>query len=68
MPRTGYTTTDDDFLKAEMFDGCQKSGQDTEFQSATNFKVAKFFSVSVGGSYEDVWTLQTYNKRYDEES
>ena len=60
------STTDDDFLKAEMFDGA-KIGAKHQIPITTNFKVAKFFSVSVGGSYEDVWTLQTFDKRYDED-
>ena len=60
------STTDDDFLKAEMFDGA-KVGAKHRIPISTNFKVAKFFSVSVGGNYEDVWTLETFNKRYDTE-
>ena len=34
---------------------------------ATNFKVAKYLSVSLNGNYEDVWTLETVNRRFDEE-
>ncbi|MGB5434397.1 MAG: putative LPS assembly protein LptD [Maribacter sp.] len=60
------STTDDDFLKAEMFDGA-RVGAKHQLPITTNFKIAKFFSVSVGGSYEDVWTMQTYNKSYDTE-
>jgi len=60
------STTDDDFLKKEMFDGA-RVGAKHRIPISTNFKVAKFFSVSVGGNYEDVWTIETYNKRYDNE-
>ncbi len=60
------STTDEDFLKAEMFDGA-RVGAKHRIPISTNFKVAKFFSVSVGGNYEDVWTLETYNKSYDAE-
>ena len=60
------STTDDDFLKAAMFDGA-KVGAKHRIPISTNFKIAKFFSVSVGGNYEDVWALETYNKRYDAE-
>lgn len=58
------STTDEDFFKKEMFDGA-KFGAKHRIPISTNFKVAKFFSVSVGGNYEDVWTLETYNKSYD---
>ncbi|APQ18485.1 putative LPS assembly protein LptD [Maribacter hydrothermalis] len=61
------TTNDDDFLTSRMFDNA-KVGARHRIPVATNFKVAKFFSVSAGGNYEDVWTLETYNKRYDSES
>lgn len=60
------STTDEDFLKKEMFDGA-RVGARHRLPISTNFKVAKFFSVSVGGNYEDVWTLETYNKSYDTE-
>ncbi len=60
------STTDDDFLKAAMFDGA-KVGAKHRIPISTNFKIAKFFSVSVGGNYEDVWSLETYNKSYDAE-
>ena len=58
------TTNDDDFLTGRMFEGA-KVGARHRIPISTNFKVAKFFSVSVGGNYEDVWTLETYNKRFD---
>ncbi|PIE99811.1 MAG: organic solvent tolerance protein OstA [Maribacter sp.] len=61
------STNDDDFLKSEMFDGA-KMGAKHRIPITTNFKVAKFFSVSVGGNYEDVWTMQTYNKSYDDDT
>ena len=31
----------------------------------TNFKVAKYLSVSVGGNYEDIWTAQTFLRGQD---
>ncbi|PRX55320.1 putative LPS assembly protein LptD [Flagellimonas meridianipacifica] len=34
---------------------------------ATNFKVAKYLSVTLNGNYEDVWTLETINRRFDED-
>jgi lipopolysaccharide assembly outer membrane protein LptD (OstA) len=61
------TTNDDDFLTSRMFDNA-KVGSRHRIPLTTNFKVAKFFSVSVGGNYEDVWTLETYNQSYDAET
>jgi lipopolysaccharide assembly outer membrane protein LptD (OstA) len=58
------TTNDEDFLTARMFDNA-KVGARHRIPISTNFKVAKFFSVSVGGNYEDVWTLETYNRSFD---
>ncbi|TDT44725.1 hypothetical protein CLV90_1801 [Maribacter spongiicola] len=58
------TTNDTDFLTAKMFDNA-RAGVSHSIPIATNFKVAKFFSVSVGGNYEDVWALETYNQRFD---
>ncbi|MDO6472203.1 putative LPS assembly protein LptD [Maribacter sp. 1_MG-2023] len=58
------TTNDDDFLTTKMFDNA-RVGASHSIPIATNFKVAKFFSVSVGGNYEDVWSLETYNQRFD---
>lgn len=60
------TTNDEDFLTTKMFDNA-RAGVSHSIPVATNFKVAKFFSVSMGGSYEDVWALETYNRSYDNE-
>ena len=32
---------------------------------STNFKVAKYFSVTVGGNYEDVWAFETFERGVD---
>ncbi len=61
------TTNDDDFLTGRMFDNA-KVGARHRIPISTNFKVAKFFSVSVGGNYEDVWALETYEQRFDTET
>lgn len=34
---------------------------------ATNFKVAKYLSVTLNGSYEDVWAFETINRRFDDD-
>jgi hypothetical protein len=61
------TTNDEDFLTGRMFDNA-RVGARHRIPINTNFKVAKYFSVSVGGNYEDVWTLETFNRRFDEDS
>ncbi len=62
--RNQLTTNDADFLTAAMFDKA-KFGAKHRIPISTNFKVAKFFSVSMGGSYEDVWTLETFTQSYE---
>ncbi|MFS4415695.1 putative LPS assembly protein LptD [Maribacter sp. 2307ULW6-5] len=58
------TTNDEDFLTGRMFDNA-RVGARHRIPLSTNFKVAKHFSVTVGGNYEDVWTLETFRRRYD---
>ncbi|WP_276390881.1 putative LPS assembly protein LptD [Eudoraea chungangensis] len=65
--RNSISTTNEDFGTAKMFDNA-KVGARHRIPISTNFKVAKFLSVSMGGTYEDVWTLQTFNQRFDEET
>ena len=59
--RNSLTTNDDDFLTPRMFDDAQV-GARHRIPISTNFKLAKFLSVSMGGSYEDIWTLETFNR------
>ncbi|EEG43089.1 conserved hypothetical protein [Flavobacteria bacterium MS024-3C] len=59
-----FQTTDSLFFKKEMFKGA-KLGMTHSIPFNTNFKVAKYFSVSVGGSYEDSWVFETFNKRVE---
>ncbi|MEM9141649.1 MAG: putative LPS assembly protein LptD [Bacteroidota bacterium] len=65
--RNSLTTNDDDFLTGRMFDNA-RVGARHRIPLSTNFKVAKFFSVSVGGNYEDVWTLETFEQRFDDDT
>lgn len=58
------TTNEEDFLTGRMFENA-RVGARHRIPLSTNFKVAKFFSVSVGGNYEDVWTLETFQRRFD---
>ncbi len=57
-------TNDEDFLTGRMFENAQIGARHT-IPLNTNFKVAKYFSVSVGGNYEDVWTAQTFQRGLD---
>ena len=61
------TTNDEDFLTGRMFDNA-RVGARHRIPISTNFKVAKFFSVSMGASYEDVWTLETFGRSFDAET
>lgn len=65
--RNSISTTEDDFLTSRMFKD-SKFGARHTIPLSTNFKVAKHFSVSVGGSYEDVWAIETYRRGYDPDS
>ncbi|WP_298505799.1 putative LPS assembly protein LptD [uncultured Maribacter sp.] len=58
--RNSVVTDSENFSLAD-----SKIGARHKIPISTNFKVAKFFSVSLGGSYEDVWTLDTFDKRFD---
>jgi hypothetical protein len=64
--RYGVRTTTDEFLTAEMFQN-GRLGAEHSIPIATNFKVAKYLSVTMGGTYRDVWTWETYPQRYDPE-
>ncbi len=63
--RNSLTTNDEDFLKAAMFDNA-RVGAVHRIPLSTNFKVAKYFSVSMGANYQDVWALETYNQRFEQ--
>ena len=59
--RNSITTTGEEFSFED-----SKIGAKHSLPLATNFKVAKYFSVSVGGIYEDTWTLSTFKRSFDE--
>ncbi|UJH66992.1 putative LPS assembly protein LptD [Allomuricauda sp. SCSIO 65647] len=58
------TTTDSLFFTSRMFDDARVGARHT-IPLSTNFKVAKYFSVTVGANYEDVWTLETFERGLD---
>lgn len=59
------TTTDADFFSGETFQNALIGARHT-IPINTNFKVLKFFSVSANANYEETWTLNTINQRFDE--
>ncbi len=62
--RYQLTTNDEDFASAAMFDN-GRFGAVHRIPISTNFKVAKYFSVSMGGNYQDTWTLETFEQRFE---
>ncbi|MEM6720091.1 MAG: putative LPS assembly protein LptD [Bacteroidota bacterium] len=55
------STTDSLFFKSEMFDDA-KVGMRHTIPVNTNFKLFNYISVSMGGNYDEVWTLQTSSR------
>ncbi len=58
-------TTDSLFFKSEMFRDA-RVGMQHSIPLTTNFKVFKFFSVSTGMNYNEVWYLRTIRRNFDE--
>ena len=58
-------TTDEFFFKSEMFDDA-KLGIRHSIPVSTNFKVLKYFSLTAGTSFNEVWNFEKVNKFYDE--
>jgi len=54
-------TTEDKLFKKEMFKDAV-AGVKHNIPISTNFKVAKYFSISAGGNYQEIWT--PYTVRY----
>ncbi|TCK69242.1 hypothetical protein DFQ05_0762 [Winogradskyella wandonensis] len=59
------TTTDSLFGKSEMFDDAL-AGMQHSIPISTNFKVFDYFSVSASTNFQENWTLNTINRRFDE--
>lgn len=58
-------TTDSLFFKSEMFKG-MNSGFQHSIPITTNFKLMKYFSVTMSGNYSEVWVFNTLNKSFNE--
>jgi hypothetical protein len=65
--RNSIRTNAEDFLTAKMFEDA-RLGARHRIPIATNFKIAKYFSATLGANYEDVWTWETYNQQFDPET
>ena len=65
--RNSIVTQDSLFFTSKMFDDA-KFGATHRIPVSTNFKIAKYFSVTLNGNYEDQWVLETYRQRYDPEA
>ena len=59
------TTTDEFFLKKEMFDNARSGAKHTASLS-TNLKVLKYFTLSPSVNYNEIWYLKTVDQQYDE--
>ena len=65
--RNQIQTTDSLFFKQEMFDE-MNAGIQHNIPIATNFKLFKYFSVSLTGSYNETWVFNTFNRAYSFET
>lgn len=54
-------TVDSLFLTGRMFEDSRVGARHT-IPINTNFKLAQYLSVTVGGTYEDVWTFETFTR------
>lgn len=61
--RNQIQTTDSLFFKPQMFNEMDAGIQHT-IPITTNFKLFRYFSVSVNGNYTETWVLNTFRKAY----
>ena len=59
-------TTDSLFLQPGMFKGADVGARHS-IPLSTNFKIFDHFSVSTSTNFEEVWTMKTFEQRYDEQ-
>lgn len=55
------TTTNDNLFTPELFENA-RAGLQHSIPIATNFKIAKYFSVSTSASYEENWVFETIDQ------
>ncbi len=58
-------TTDSLFFKKEMFDDA-RIGMRHSIPLTTNFKVLNYFSIGASANYDEVWTLNTIDRFFDD--
>lgn len=61
-----FRTTDSLFFKPEMFRDA-RTGFQHSIPLSTNFKVFKYFSVTAGTNYNEVWYFKTIRREFDED-
>jgi lipopolysaccharide assembly outer membrane protein LptD (OstA) len=59
-------TTDSLFFKSAMFNDL-KTGFQHSIPISTNFKIFKYFSVTAGSNYEEIWVFNTIEKSFDDD-
>jgi lipopolysaccharide assembly outer membrane protein LptD (OstA) len=64
--KNNFVTTDSLFFSQEMFDNA-KLGVQHSIPLSTNFKLFKHFSASTSVNYNEVWTIKTIRRFYDNE-
>lgn len=62
--RNQINTTDSLFFRKQMFDE-MNTGVQHSIPISTNFKLFRYFSVSMNANYNEVWYLNTIKKYYD---
>lgn len=65
--RNQINTTDSLFFKPQMFDE-MNAGVQHSIPLTTNFKVLKYFSVSMSGNYMETWVFNTFKRAYSLET
>jgi lipopolysaccharide assembly outer membrane protein LptD (OstA) len=64
--KNSFVTTDSLFFSKAMFDNAQ-IGMQHSIPLSTNFKIFKHFSASTVMNYNEVWTLKTIKRFYDDD-
>lgn len=65
--RNQINTVDSLFFKSEMFEE-MNSGVQHSIPLTTNFKIFRYFSVSMTGNYTETWVLNTFKRAYSLET
>jgi hypothetical protein len=60
------STTDSLFFTPQMFEGADVGARHT-IPISTNFKIFDHFSVSTSANFNEVWTMKTFDQRFDEQ-